>query len=251
MLTVAGLTLLAAACAASINLHQTQDRIVRLDESGFRRAAVATPLPEYPSGSIQRKVTGVAVAAVTFGDNGRTRDVQVLQAPDDEIARAVDAALRQWTWTPIRVADRSENYGAEGKIVFYFRIEGGKPRVIEPELPSPPKRSSSGGDRPPPAVHGGGHGSNAPEVTEADLKARGTTQASIVIDIGDREAFKRGHRQGAINIPQDELILRGRVELDPKKTYVIDCTQEERLRCGIAHDVLKDIGIVHVALLVR
>ena len=251
MLAVAGLTLLAAVCSASVGSKQEPDRIVRLSQEGFRRAAATTPLPEYPAASIRRNAIGVAVAAVTFGDDGRTRKVQVLQSPNDDIARAVEAAVQRWTWTPIRVADRTETYGAEGKLVFYFQLEGGKARVIEPELPSAPKRSPSGADRPPPAVHGGGHGSNATEVTEADLKARVGAPEPTVIDIGDRDAFKRGHRPGAINIPEDELILRARMELDPKKTYVIDCTQEERLRCGIAHDALKDLGIIHVALLVR
>jgi hypothetical protein len=72
-----------------------------------------------------------------------------------------------------------------------------------------------------------------------------------VLDIGDRKAFARGHRTGAINIPHDELVLRARTELDPKKRYVIDCTQDERIRCGIAYDDLRRLRFDQVALLVR
>jgi phage shock protein E len=73
----------------------------------------------------------------------------------------------------------------------------------------------------------------------------------VLLDVGEREAFKRGHLAGAINIPVDELTVRARMELDPKKPHVIDCTQEERPRCDRAVATLRRFGFSDLTLLVR
>ena len=89
------------------------------------------------------------------------------------------------------------------------------------------------------------------EITDAELKKLTGAVAPLVLDIGEREAFRRGHRDGAINIPHDELDVRAPVELDPRKPHVIDCTQEERSRCRHALDTLRQKGFSQLALLVQ
>lgn len=238
-----------ASAAAGASFAQSPDRVVGVAEDGLRRAAVDARAPEYPAASTQRKSSGVAVAAVTFGADGRTSDVRVLEAPDAEIAKSVESAVRGWTWTPFRVANRPEPYGARGKLTFYFRLDGGKPRVVAPDFPERPKPKPSAGGGAAPEVHHGHHGANATEVNEQQLKQ--LVPAPVVLDIGERDAFKREHRPGAINIPRDELPSRARMELDPKKSYVIDCTRDERTWCLFANDVLRDSGFSRVSLLVR
>ena len=120
--------------------------------------------------------------------------------------------------------------------------------MAAPDFPERPKTRPSG-DGPAPVVQRGHHGANATEVNEQQLKQ--LIPAPVVLDIGEREAFKREHRAGAINIPRDELPSRARMELDPKKSYVIDCTRDERSACLFAHDVLRSSGIRQVVLLVR
>ena len=65
-----------------------------------------------------------------------------------------------------------------------------------------------------------------PEYPAASLttKVAGVVVASVRfdLDVGEREAFKRGHWPGAVHIPADELQIRGGPELPRDGTIVID-----------------------------
>jgi hypothetical protein len=64
-------------------------------------------------------------------------------------------------------------------------------------------------------------------------------------------SFTRGHLDGAITIPHDELDVRARIELRGRDRIVIDCTQEETFHGLFADHVLKDTGFKDVASLRR
>lgn len=225
-------------------------------ESGIRRFASHKPLPAYPAASVAKGSSGVAVAAIVSGPEGNVTSVTLLEAPDEAIADAVRTALLAWKIPPMTVSGRNEAMGVRGKITFYFRIAGGRGRVFNPEeMPGGPKpepasgpptsgpgaRASSGppsaGTPRPPmtASHGVDPGSEIGEAAFATMAA----SKPIILDIRERDDFKRQHRPGAINIPGNELAIRSYIELDSTRPVVIDCTFTETVTCHSAARTLR------------
>ena len=240
---------------------------VRIQEASLRRSTTVSPTPEYPRASLERQIGGVAVAAVFIGLDGRTEKVEILEAPDSDIAAAVEAAMMRWV-VPWQTGPAGESAKPRtSKLTFYFQITDGKGRVLNPaEMPgasgrlsshrgplpgSPPKR----GVPPPPAgapvARAGGQSRATKTITVAKLQKRAGTDPVLVLDIGEREAFKRGHWPDAINIPADELPVRGGIELSRSRAIVIDCTQEGMWKCQAAGSMLAEQGFTNVTLLVR
>jgi rhodanese-related sulfurtransferase len=87
-------------------------------------------------------------------------------------------------------------------------------------------------------------------MTRAELQKLSDTARPTILDIGDRDAFRRGHQEGAVNIPVEELDLRARRELPLSGSIVIDCTQEQLFRCRAALAILRELGASKLALLV-
>jgi rhodanese-related sulfurtransferase len=77
------------------------------------------------------------------------------------------------------------------------------------------------------------HASQAREIGEAELATLANARP-IMLDVRERADFRRGHRAGAVNIPADELNVRGWIEIDRSRPVVIDCSQTETPRCQIA-----------------
>jgi rhodanese-related sulfurtransferase len=100
----------------------------------------------------------------------------------------------------------------------------------------------------PTASEAGGY-ATAKTITVEELK-KGSGKA-IVLDIGEREAFKRSHWPGAVNIPADELQIRGGRELPRDGTIVIDRTQEQNFRCAAASSLLLEQAFPSVLVMVR
>jgi len=225
-----------------------QSNTVGMAESSIRRVATKRPLPAYPAESIARKSSGVAVAAVASGVDGRMASVTVLEAPDDAIAAAVREALLAWEIPSTKVMGRSEPYGIRGKVTFYFQIVNGHGRVANPEdLPGGPKpEPPSGPPASPPGTRSGpppvaiSHSENvAEEIGESELaKLLAATPRPTLLDIRERADFKRGHREGAVNIARDELAVRGWIEIDRSRPVVIDCSQVETAQCQQAARML-------------
>jgi hypothetical protein len=159
------------------------------------------------------------------------------------------------------VIGRSQPYGVQGKVTFYFRIENGRGRVANPEdLPSGPKPEPAGGPpkTPPGPRRGGESGAPRPapmvmnhapaadiEIGETELKRLLTAERPTILDIRERTEFKRGHHEGAINIPDDELAMRSFIELDRARPVVIDCSQTDTNVCHHAARIL--LGSTKVA----
>jgi TonB family protein len=254
METVMKMCALGALLIVSIPVVGTADQTntVRMAESGIRRVATSKPMPVYPAESRARKAGGVAVAAIVSGEDGRVTTVSVLEAPDAAIGAAVRDALLKWEIPAMTVTGRPERYGVRGKVTFYFQAAGG--RVANPEnLPGGPKPEPAAG--PPTAAPGARAGgppaapraapgivqhddSAVAEIGEAELRQLLASARPIVLDVREREDFKRGHRAGAVNIPRDELAIRAYIEIERARPVVIDCSQAETRECRMAANLL-------------
>ena len=227
-------------------------------EWGLRNAATTAPKPEYPAASLTTQVAGVVVASVRFDLDGKLSTLEILESPDPHTAAAVRDALARWIVPPTQILGRETKSPIRGKLTFYFQVRDGKGVVLDPdEIPGGPARPKprpaqsappQGPAPAPPAVRTGGH-ATAKTITVEEFKKR--SGKAIVLDVGEREAFKRGHWPGAVNIPADELQIRGGPELRRDGTIVIDCTQEQNFRCAAASSFLADQGFPSVLVMVR
>ena len=93
--------LVLAFTAASV---AAQDRVVRLDDNGLQppRKVVDVP-PEYPASAREEGVGGVVRLDVTVGTDGRTRDIGVVESPDERLSAASVTAVRQWEYEVTRL----------------------------------------------------------------------------------------------------------------------------------------------------
>jgi hypothetical protein len=203
-------------------------------------------MPDYPKESLRRKVSGVVVAAVGFGLDGQAQAVEILESPDALTGAAVRDAVTRWTVRGVKGASRAHSYSMHGKVTFYFQFAEGKGRVVDPDQmpggtprpkPTPAVMISASGlpelsvPPPPPASAPGSHGETLETITVAAFKKLAGGTEHLVLDSGERDAFKRGHWPGAVNIPFDELAVRCGPELPGDKLIVVDCTREDMQLC--------------------
>ncbi len=260
-----GLPLVSDAVAFAVETAVPQPA-VKLDEWGLRQLASVAPMPEYPRESLSAKVSGVVVAAVGFGLDGRAQSVEILESPDALTAAAVQEAVSRWSIPGGQGADRPDNYVIQGKLTFYFQFRNGKGSVVDPDQmpggtprpkPTPAVTISPAGvpslsvPPPPPKSMPGSHGETLETIAVATFKKQAASTKHVVLDSGGREAFKRGHWPGAINIPLDELAVRGGPELPRERLIVVDCTREEMQLCRWAGGRLVAQNFTKVVLLVR
>jgi hypothetical protein len=260
-----GLQLLSDAGGPTVETPRVQSRVT-MGEWGLRESANFAPMPEYPRGSLGAKVSGVVVAAVGFGVDGRAQSVEILESPDALMAAAVRDAVGRWTVAGGQGTGRPDNYVIQGKLTFYFQFRNGKGQVVDPDQmpggtprprPKPAVAISSSGvpslnvPSPAAAPTPGSHGEMLETITVADFKKEAAVTKHLVLDSGEREAFKRGHWPGAVNIPFDELAVRGGPELPRERLIVVDCTREDIQLCRWAGGRLVTQQFPKVVLLVR
>jgi TonB family protein len=200
-----------------------------MSEGGIRNLATNAPKPVYPKTAIDKGITGVVVASVLIQPDGSVGTVVVLEAPETSLATAVQEAANQWTF---RTGPWKTSLA--GRLTFYFRIVNGKGRVLEPKE-MPDSRWSK-----PPAPSD----AKSQKVTEAktlqpipdalittidksELNRQLASANPIILDISERDAFRRGHLEGAVNIPFAELEVRAPIELSPIRPIIIDCSREQ------------------------
>ena len=205
-------------------------------QAAIEYAALDKPFPHYPARSLENGAAGVAVASIVVGFDGRMERVDVLEAPDADIAEALQDSLERWVLPvhpggPVRTA---------ATMVFYFLIEAGEGRVVSgPFLAA----ERVGGGRPeagPPR-----------RIGEAELESLLETGGAVVVDFRDRERYAEGHREGAVNLPLRELRTRAAVELPPAQVAIVDCTRGLGGTCEIAGRLLRLAGVSDVALFVH
>ncbi|HKV37854.1 MAG TPA: energy transducer TonB [Blastocatellia bacterium] len=122
---------LVAGFALVIRVIANGQGTIRVSEASLRKAAVKIVTPEYPEDSKKARATGVAVASVGTDTSGNVESVEIVEAPDSSIKKAVDSAVRQWRFgqafaggKPVKVL---------GKLTFYYIIDSDGARVENPK----------------------------------------------------------------------------------------------------------------------
>ncbi len=224
-------------------------RVVTIDEMGLRGQVRTAPPPEYPAEAIAKQRSGVTVASIAVGEDGQTASVDILEAPDAAIGTAVRQALSKWAFIPLPQAVR------QSTLTFYFQISSGRGRVLNPQdmpggpaiRPTPSREGAPGASSPPPPPP------QPRTVVASDIplaeigldQFRDLLKKSrpTVLDVRTRADFARAHHDGAINIPFDELPVRGRIELDKSRPVVIDCSRVENAICRLAAHRLEGVKV--------
>jgi TonB family protein len=96
----------------------------------FHLQAISIVLPDYPASSVAKHHTGTAVVELLVSTEGKVSRVDVLESPDAAINAAVAAAAARWTFHPLITRD-NVSHPMKGRLIFYFRIVNGKPKVID------------------------------------------------------------------------------------------------------------------------
>ena len=219
-------------------------RTILSNNDGLRRLAITAPSPIYPAQSLANNVSGVVVAAVGIELSGKVRSVEIIESPDDATARAVQGAVRRWVFKAVSLPGPGNLI--TGNLVFYFHITDGRGVVSSPdELKAARGLSEKDTHEDSQAVDR--------VIDEAEFaRLRGTT-APLVLDVRRRAVFDGSHRDGAVNIPLNELQARAAVELPRSRLIVLDCFAELQYtrRCQMAVHMLSSAGFSDVATLNR
>lgn len=81
-------------------------------------------------------------------------------------------------------------------------------------------------------------------------RALSTQSSTLLLDIRDRQTFGEGHEKGAVNIPFEEVLLRGPAELPVSRHIVIDCRDPLDLGAMAVHWLASN-GFGQVSILRR
>lgn len=224
-----------------------EDRVPLASTSQLAIEDLATrkPFPRYPSASLDDGTTGVAVASILLGFDGRMERVDVLEAPDSHVADAVRDALGQWVLPPIRFDNNPEvPYKGMATMVFYFLIEEGEGRVVSgPALAAERSTARPADGRP---------ADDRPRrIDDAEFRELLETADPILLDPRERDLYAQGHRDGAVNIPERELQSRAAIELPLSRPVVVDCRRGSESMCDVAARVLQMVGFPEVAVFVH
>lgn len=71
------------------------------------------------------------MAEIVVDTQGLVSEVRILESPDQEIARSVEEAVKQWTFMPQTV--KGAPISLRSKLTFYFVRNKAKGRVLHPE----------------------------------------------------------------------------------------------------------------------
>ena len=218
----------------------------KISEQGIRLLAVVKPMPQYPAASIRNNVSGIAVAEILVSKDGRPEQVNVLEAPDADIRNAVEEALMLWKFRRSTPKGNVDGVPLSSKLTFYFAVENGDGVVRNPEELEDKRRGIS-------QVRTAS-GTPPTQITEAAFqKLASSTDRDdlVVLDIRERNAFSRHHRDGAVNIPANEVLARAVRELPLSSHIVVDCYAELGLVCAWAADEFSRLGFSRVSVLAR
>ena len=248
---VGALALVSAACGApetdSLALAGTFGIArAKISEQGIRLLAVVKPMPQYPAASIQNKVSGIAVAEILVSKDGRPEQVNVLEAPDAHIRNAVEEALTQWEFRSAGPNGSVDGVPLSSKLTFYFTVENGDRVVRNPE-----ELEDGLGDVSQVRKASGTPPTQITEAAVQELASSTDRENLVVLDMRERDAFAKGHRDGAVNIPANEILARTRRELPLSSHIVVECYAELGPVCPWAADELSGLGFSRVSLLAR
>ncbi len=92
-------------------------------------------------------------------------------------------------------------------------------------------------------------GSVPDEISFAYLQDIRKERKVQLLDVRGRSHFASHHLPGAINLPLDELEIRGPIELDPYELIVLDCIEVPAPVCDMAARLLFSAGFHEVTML--
>jgi rhodanese-related sulfurtransferase len=206
-----------------------------------------TPVP-YPPTSIASGRQGVVVADILIAPDGRVRTVEVVEAPDADIASAAAGSLKSWTFKPVSDPSRGVPAAVRSKIILYFHIRSGNGEVLTPDEMAARRAGTGSGvsqSGVPPAEF-----SRIGEGEYQQLVARSKPKP-ILVDVRDRVEYRRGAYPGAVNLPEREIGSRALAELPQGATIVLDCPNAVAELCRFAARALWQDGFRQVLLLHR
>jgi TonB family protein len=116
---------------ATTTVRSEAQTLVRVPEGVVRKVAKTVVMPAYPATSKKRRTQGLAVVTVDIDERGDVTNVAIVEAPDEDIGKSVMTAVRQWKFSELTAEGKPVRL--QGKLSFYFRINGGKARVSNPE----------------------------------------------------------------------------------------------------------------------
>jgi TonB family protein len=205
-----------------------------------------SPAPTYPADSLAARIEGVVVTEVLVGPDGRMKSVDVLQAPEAAMARAVRDALMQWTFKNTLRSPGGSPTIIHTKLMFYFLIDAGRGVVLTAqEMKRRRQLAADAALRPKvPASY--------PIISVADWArvSRGSP-APVLLDVRNRRTFAAGHVNNAVNIPENELSARAAAELSRTRPLVVDCPRDVADLCAYAVRILQREGFTNVSVLKR
>lgn len=122
------LILLGAAVVMTAPIEQQRTETQCVPESGLRKIAENSPLPEYPEETEPGSSAGIVFVAVEFGTDGTFNKMKVHQTPGPQVTKVVKTALEKW-----KLRELFDGGGQPIKtrtgIRFHFVFEDGKGRV--------------------------------------------------------------------------------------------------------------------------
>lgn len=224
--------LLCGACdRAQVGPRENALPVDRTGQAAIEALASQKPFPGYPARSLENGAAGVAVASILIGSDGRMERVDVLDAPDADIGRAVRDALGRWMLPQhLFEGDPRGPFKVSATMVFYFLIEAGEARVV-----SGPALAAAGADD-------RAEAGELRRIDKAEFEALLETGDAVVVDPRERELYARDHREGAINIPVGELGSRAAVELPAARVVIVDCHRSSGSMCDVAGRMLRRAG---------
>lgn len=208
-----------------------RSRPVQASGAVLLRIAQQSETPPYPEASLRARIGGAAVVKVLIGLDGAVRRVDVLEAPNPEIAASLSDTLSRWTFLTGTVKGKSVE--AEGTLSFYFDALTATVRSLD----APPKKQSAA------------QATNVKYIDHAQAKTILSASSSVLLDIRSRSAFRKSHSPESINIPFEELQDRAGKELRDNTTVVIDCPTDVADQCPEAARLVRTAGVPNIYIL--
>lgn len=117
--------------------NQASDVPLRLHSLVLVKRLSSYELPSYPAASIRGSVEGLVALDIAVGADGQVTSANVYIAPDDAIRRSVEQTMSHWRFR--RATIHGIAHPCLARLVMYFRLVDGVPKVIVPGLTDLPK----------------------------------------------------------------------------------------------------------------
>jgi TonB family protein len=116
----------------SLGAQEAQDKgELSTGEYVVRKRAIIHPVPRFPDEALRLGIKGIVVAEIHVNQLGSVKQVNILEAPSALLSNSVSEALRRWQFEPAKIKNEPRSF--EGKLFFYFVINGSIGQVLTPQ----------------------------------------------------------------------------------------------------------------------